>query len=146
VRSCSPWEVKLSVELTPAMCACTLTRAPPPAVCGAPLQVVRQNWKFKPAYATSGSCALVGIIQGSVLYVAGVGDSKAVLATSEGGASSEEGRGAGEGEGVHLRAVELSEGAQRGLGGVAAGGAGPLPGRPGHPGGEEGSLEDQGVH
>lgn len=76
--------------------------------------MVRQNWKFKPAYATSGSCALVGVIQGSVLYVAGVGDSRAVLATSE---ESPEGKGRGQvGEGGEgggpvgrLIAVELSE-------------------------------------
>lgn len=76
------------------------------------IQVVRQNWKFKPTYATSGSCALVGIIQGSVLYVAGVGDSKAVLATSEPGTGEERRGGEGEGrggEGVWLRAIELSE-------------------------------------
>ncbi|GAB2224447.1 hypothetical protein Droror1_Dr00005207 [Drosera rotundifolia] len=41
-------------------------------------QVVRQ-WAVKPQMAAVGSCCLVGIVCGSTLYVANVGDSRAVM-------------------------------------------------------------------
>lgn len=41
--------------------------------------VVSRQWPMKPQIAAVGSCCLVGIICGGTLYVANVGDSRAVL-------------------------------------------------------------------
>ncbi|KAJ4806270.1 Protein phosphatase 2C [Rhynchospora pubera] len=41
--------------------------------------VVRAEWPVKPQIAAVGSCCLVGVIAGGTLYVANVGDSRAVL-------------------------------------------------------------------
>jgi len=43
------------------------------------LSVVRKQWVDMPQIASVGSCCLVGIICGGMLYVANAGDSRAVL-------------------------------------------------------------------
>ncbi|KAK3037136.1 hypothetical protein RJ639_031023 [Escallonia herrerae] len=43
------------------------------------LSVVTKQWPMKPQIAAVGSCCLVGIICGGILYVANLGDSRAVL-------------------------------------------------------------------
>lgn len=43
------------------------------------LQLVKQSWTTQPQIASVGSCCLVGVISNDVLYVANVGDSRAVL-------------------------------------------------------------------
>lgn len=43
------------------------------------LSVVSRQWPLKPQIAAVGSCCLVGIICGGNLYVANLGDSRAVL-------------------------------------------------------------------
>lgn len=43
------------------------------------LSVVSKNWPMKPQMAAVGSCCLVGVICGGTLYVANLGDSRAVL-------------------------------------------------------------------
>lgn len=43
------------------------------------LNFVAQSWKTRPHLATVGTCCLVGVILGNVLYIANVGDSRAVL-------------------------------------------------------------------
>lgn len=41
--------------------------------------VVSREWPVKPQIAAVGSCCLVGIICGGILYIANLGDSRAVL-------------------------------------------------------------------
>ncbi|GFP82811.1 probable protein phosphatase 2c 38 [Phtheirospermum japonicum] len=43
------------------------------------LSVVKKQWEIKPQIASVGSCCLVGIICGGLLYIANAGDSRAVL-------------------------------------------------------------------
>lgn len=43
------------------------------------LSVVTKQWPMKPQIAAVGSCALVGVVCGGTLYIANVGDSRAVL-------------------------------------------------------------------
>ena len=43
------------------------------------LSVVSKNWPMKPQMAAVGSCCLVAVICGGTLYVANLGDSRAVL-------------------------------------------------------------------
>ena len=43
------------------------------------LTVVSRQWPMKPQIAAVGSCCLLGVICGGTLYVANVGDSRAVL-------------------------------------------------------------------
>ena len=43
------------------------------------LQQVRQAWPKRPRMAAVGSCCLMGAISGDTLYVANLGDSRAVL-------------------------------------------------------------------
>ncbi|KAM5549539.1 putative protein phosphatase 2C 63 [Rosa sericea] len=43
------------------------------------LRVVKRSWPMKPSIASVGSCCLVGAITNDVLYVANLGDSRAVL-------------------------------------------------------------------
>jgi pyruvate dehydrogenase phosphatase len=43
------------------------------------LQQVRQAWPKRPRMAAVGSCCLLGAISGDTLYVANLGDSRAVL-------------------------------------------------------------------
>ncbi|KAL9141715.1 hypothetical protein ABFS82_14G122600 [Erythranthe guttata] len=43
------------------------------------LSVVSRQWPMKPQIAAVGSCCLVGIICGGILYIANLGDSRAVL-------------------------------------------------------------------
>ncbi|GJP41784.1 hypothetical protein CLOM_g1430 [Closterium sp. NIES-68] len=62
------------------------------------LEVVRENWKMKPIFAAAGSCALVGLVQSSTLYIASVGDSRAVVGSLD-----------PDGDGTSLRAEEVSE-------------------------------------
>ncbi|CAI5478804.1 unnamed protein product [Closterium sp. Yama58-4] len=62
------------------------------------LEVVRENWKMKPIFAAAGSCALVGLINASTLYIASVGDSRAVVGSVD-----------PDGDGTSLRAEEVSE-------------------------------------
>lgn len=41
--------------------------------------LVKRSWLARPEIATVGSCCLLGVISDDVLYVANVGDSRAVL-------------------------------------------------------------------
>lgn len=43
------------------------------------LSIVKKQWQNSPQIASVGSCCLVGIICGGILYVANAGDSRAVL-------------------------------------------------------------------
>lgn len=43
------------------------------------LSLVTKQWPMKPQIAAVGSCALVGVICGGTLYIANLGDSRAVL-------------------------------------------------------------------
>lgn len=43
------------------------------------LSLVTKQWPVKPQIAAVGSCCLVGVISGGTLYVANLGDSRAVL-------------------------------------------------------------------
>ncbi|CAL9191154.1 probable protein phosphatase 2C 38 [Musa acuminata AAA Group] len=43
------------------------------------ISLVRKQWLSKPQMASVGSCCLTGVISGGMLYVANVGDSRAVL-------------------------------------------------------------------
>lgn len=43
------------------------------------LQLVKRSWRSRPKIASAGSCCLVGAISDNVLYVANLGDSRAVL-------------------------------------------------------------------
>lgn len=43
------------------------------------LSLVTKQWPMKPQIAAVGSCCLVGVICGGTLYIANVGDSRAVL-------------------------------------------------------------------
>lgn len=43
------------------------------------LSLVTKQWPIKPQIAAVGSCCLVGVICGGTLYVANLGDSRAVL-------------------------------------------------------------------
>ncbi|XP_030475652.1 probable protein phosphatase 2C 63 [Syzygium oleosum] len=43
------------------------------------LHFVRQSWPVRPEIASMGSCCLVGVISSNTLYVANLGDSRAVL-------------------------------------------------------------------
>jgi pyruvate dehydrogenase phosphatase len=43
------------------------------------LSVVTRQWPMKPQIAAVGSCALVGVVCGGTLYIANLGDSRAVL-------------------------------------------------------------------
>lgn len=43
------------------------------------LHLVKQSWQARPQIASVGSCCLVGAISNDVLYVANLGDSRAVL-------------------------------------------------------------------
>lgn len=43
------------------------------------MSVVTKQWHMKPQLAAVGSCCLVGVICGGTLYVANLGDSRAVL-------------------------------------------------------------------
>eukprot|EP00271_Cylindrocystis_brebissonii_P022341 TRINITY_DN856_c0_g1_i1.p1 TRINITY_DN856_c0_g1~~TRINITY_DN856_c0_g1_i1.p1 ORF type:complete len:430 (+),score=89.57 TRINITY_DN856_c0_g1_i1:302-1591(+) len=45
------------------------------------MELVRQGWEAKPQLAAVGSCALVGVVSEQTLYVASLGDSRAVLGT-----------------------------------------------------------------
>eukprot|EP00250_Pteridium_aquilinum_P015142 c22405_g2_i2 orf=536-1657(-) len=45
------------------------------------LSLVDRNWRITPQIASVGSCCLLGVISGNNLYVANVGDSRAVLGT-----------------------------------------------------------------
>ncbi|KAH7426955.1 hypothetical protein KP509_10G023400 [Ceratopteris richardii] len=49
------------------------------------LTVVDENWHIRPQIASVGSCCLVGVISGSNLYIANVGDSRVVLGTGKRG-------------------------------------------------------------
>lgn len=49
------------------------------------ISIVRKQWLNKPQIASVGSCCLVGIISGGMLYVANVGDSRVVLGRIERG-------------------------------------------------------------
>jgi len=49
------------------------------------LSVVRKQFLIKPQLAAVGSCCLVGVICGGMLYVANAGDSRAVLGRFERG-------------------------------------------------------------
>nr|CAD1828768.1 unnamed protein product [Ananas comosus var. bracteatus] len=49
------------------------------------ISLVRKQWFSKPQIASVGSCCLVGVICGGILYVANVGDSRAVLGRVERG-------------------------------------------------------------
>lgn len=49
------------------------------------ISLVRKQWLTKPQLASVGSCCLVGVICCGMLYVANVGDSRAVLGRLEGG-------------------------------------------------------------
>ncbi|ERM95663.1 hypothetical protein AMTRI_Chr08g207250 [Amborella trichopoda] len=46
------------------------------------LSLVKKQWLTKPQLAAVGSCCLVGIVCGGTLYIANLGDSRAVLARS----------------------------------------------------------------
>ncbi|KAJ0982096.1 hypothetical protein J5N97_010351 [Dioscorea zingiberensis] len=48
------------------------------------VHLVRQSWVSRPQLASVGSCCLVGAIAGDVLYVANLGDSRAVLGRRDG--------------------------------------------------------------
>lgn len=43
------------------------------------LHLVKRSWPARPQIALVGSCCLVGVISNDVLYVANLGDSRAVL-------------------------------------------------------------------
>ena len=43
------------------------------------LSLVTRQWPMKPQIAAVGSCCLVGVVSGGSLYVANLGDSRAVL-------------------------------------------------------------------
>lgn len=43
------------------------------------LHLVKRSWSARPQIASVGSCCLVGVIAKDVLYVANLGDSRAVL-------------------------------------------------------------------
>ncbi|KAF2322704.1 hypothetical protein GH714_029151 [Hevea brasiliensis] len=43
------------------------------------LSLVTKQWPMKPQIAAVGSCCLVGVISGGILYIANLGDSRAVL-------------------------------------------------------------------
>ncbi|KAH7521820.1 hypothetical protein FEM48_Zijuj07G0072700 [Ziziphus jujuba var. spinosa] len=43
------------------------------------LSVVTRQWPMKPQIAAVGSCCLVGVVCGGFLYIANLGDSRAVL-------------------------------------------------------------------
>lgn len=43
------------------------------------LSTVKKNWSIMPLLATVGSCCLTGFVCGGMLYVANLGDSRAVL-------------------------------------------------------------------
>lgn len=43
------------------------------------LSLVTRQWSTKPQIAAVGSCCLVGVISGGTLYIANLGDSRAVL-------------------------------------------------------------------
>lgn len=43
------------------------------------LSIVTKAWPTNPQLAAIGSCCLVGVVCGGVLYVANLGDSRAVL-------------------------------------------------------------------
>ncbi|KAJ7557007.1 hypothetical protein O6H91_05G108300 [Diphasiastrum complanatum] len=47
------------------------------------LDVVARSWLKRPKIASSGSCSLVGVIWGDMLYVANLGDSRAILGHSK---------------------------------------------------------------
>lgn len=47
------------------------------------LSLVRKQWQTRPQIASVGSCCLVGIICGGMLYIANAGDSRAVLGKRE---------------------------------------------------------------
>ncbi|KAH7677850.1 pyruvate dehydrogenase phosphatase protein [Dioscorea alata] len=49
------------------------------------LSLVRKHWLTKPQLASVGSCCLVGVVFGGMLYVANAGDSRAVLGRLEKG-------------------------------------------------------------
>eukprot|EP00249_Psilotum_nudum_P018353 c26762_g4_i1 orf=609-1757(+) len=46
------------------------------------LRIADKSWRAKPQIAVVGSCCLVGVIEGSRLYVANLGDSRAVLGSA----------------------------------------------------------------
>lgn len=52
------------------------------------LHLVKRSWPSRPQIASVGSCCLLGVISNDVLYVANLGDSRAVLGRRE-----SEGRG-----------------------------------------------------
>ncbi|KAF2302125.1 hypothetical protein GH714_032868 [Hevea brasiliensis] len=43
------------------------------------LSLVTKQWPMKPQIAAVGSCCLVGVVSGGILYIANLGDSRAVL-------------------------------------------------------------------
>lgn len=47
------------------------------------ISLVRKQWLAKPQLASVGSCCLISVICGGVLYVANLGDSRAVLGRLE---------------------------------------------------------------
>ena len=59
------------------------------------LAKVRREWESRPMLASVGSCCLVGVVCGGMIYVASAGDSRAVL-----GRSSPE---------LHMEAIQLSK-------------------------------------
>ena len=52
------------------------------------LRLVKQSWPVKPSIASVGSCCLLGAITNDVLYVANLGDSRAVLGRKINGSRS----------------------------------------------------------
>lgn len=60
-------------------------------------QLVKRSWLTRPQIAAVGSCCLLGVISDGVLYVANLGDSRAVL-----------GRGVGDGRRKDVVAERLS--------------------------------------
>ena len=43
------------------------------------LSLVTRQWPMRPQIAAVGSCCLVGVVSGGTLYVANLGDSRAIL-------------------------------------------------------------------
>lgn len=52
------------------------------------LRLVKRSWEVQPQIASVGSCCLIGAISDNVLYVANLGDSRAVLGRRKSGQAS----------------------------------------------------------